>query len=496
LINGMPPWSHTLDQPSPYYDHDHGQRYWRTPVTLPQALGDLTPQRLDGEFRLLADYLPMLCWIAQSDGYIVWYNRRWHDYCGTTPAAMEGWGWQTVHDPRELPVVLDRWKAAIASGQPFEMIFPLRGEDGIFRPFLTRIVPVRDNSGAIVRWLGVNTEIGDQVAAETRLSVSEAKYDILTEAMPQMVWSTLPDGHHDYYNAQWYAFTGVPQGSTDGEAWNGMFHPDDQARAWAQWRHCLQTGAPYEIEYRLRHHSGAYRWTLGRALPVRDPAGTIVRWIGTCTDIDAAKRQAEQTEVLTHELSHRIKNIFAVIAGLIRISARHHAELKPLTNDLVARIAALGRAHEFARPHSEASKPAIGATTLKGLLEQLLSPYLDSLDGQITISGDDIPLDDRGATPLALVIHELATNAAKYGALSVASGRLDLRIARHGDNVDITWVERGGPVLQGPPQKAGFGTLLTKMSVVQQLDGEITRDWQPEGLVVGLGMKAAALSRG
>lgn len=148
------------------------------------------------------------------------------------------------------------------------------------------------------------------------LRENDAAFRVLADSMPQMVWSTLPDGFHDYYNARWYEFTGMPDGSTDGEGWNDMFHPDDQAQAWSRWSHSLATGDPYEIEYRLKHHDGNYRWTIGRANPIRDEDGRIVRWIGTCTDIDDAKRQAEQTEVLSRELSHRIKNIFAVIGGL------------------------------------------------------------------------------------------------------------------------------------------------------------------------------------
>jgi PAS domain S-box-containing protein len=476
---------------------DHGQRYWREPVTLDRSIPAPRPDQLDGEFRLLAEHLPTLCWIARHDGYIVWYNRRWHQYCGTSPADMEGWGWRSVHDPAELPTVLERWRAAIEAARPFEMIFPLRGADGQFRPFLTRIVPVRDGSGEVVRWFGVNTEIGAQVAAEHQLSVSEAKYDILTEAMPQMVWSTLPDGAHDYYNAQWYAFTGATPGANDNQALGDRVHPDDRARASSLWRRSLETGAPYEIEHRLRHRSGDYRWTLGRALPVRDRTGAIVRWIGTFTDIDAAKRQAQQTEVLSRELSHRIKNIFAVITGLIRLSTRRHPELKAVMGDLVARIAALGRAHEFARPHSEASMPKIGATTLQGLLGVLLGPYLDAHEGQIRIVGDDLPLDDRGATPLALVIHELATNSAKYGALSVLGGRLRVEVRRiDGEQVEISWVEEGGPLIDAPPTQLGFGAQLTAMSVEQQLGGAITRDWRPDGLVVVLRLKASALSRG
>lgn len=475
---------------------DHGQTYWRAPVCLSETLGALESNNLDHEFRLLADHLPTLCWIARGDGYIVWYNRRWHDYCGTMPADMEGWGWQSVHDPAELPRVLDAWNHAIGAAQPFEMTFPLRGADGAFRPFLTRIVPVRDAAGAVVRWLGVNTEIGAQVAAEQQLSVSEAKFEILTDAMPQMVWSTLPDGFHDYYNARWYEFTGAPYGSTDGEGWNGLFHPEDQDRAWARWRRSLETGEPYEIEYRLRHHSGTYRWTLGRAHPVRGKDGQIVRWIGTCTDIHDAKQQAAETELLSRELSHRIKNIFAVIAGLVRISGRRHAELKPVLGDLTDRIASLGRAHEFARPHSALSRPRTGAGTLIGLLEELLRPYIDPHRGPIEIIGEQVPLDDRGATPIALVVHELATNAAKYGALSAQGGSLHIQVARDGDMVEVLWTESGGPRISGAPQHSGFGTQLAGMSVEQQLGGSIQRDWRPEGLVVTLRFKASALSRG
>ena len=106
-------------------------------------------------------------------------------------------------------------------------------------------------------------------------SDSETRFRTLADTMPQMVWSTLPDGSHDYYNARWYEFTGAPYGSTDGEGWAGMFHPDDQDRAWAVWNRSLTTGEPYEIEYRLKHHSGVYRWTLGRAMPIRDDEGDV-----------------------------------------------------------------------------------------------------------------------------------------------------------------------------------------------------------------------------
>jgi PAS domain S-box-containing protein len=333
------------------------------------------------------------------------------------------------------------------------------------------------------------------VAARDTLQRMNSAFRILTDAMPQMVWSTLPDGFHDYYNARWYEFTGVPPGSTDGEAWNGMFHPEDQDHAWGIWQHSLRTGEPYEITYRLRHHSGEYRWTLGRALPLRNESGVIVRWIGTCTDIHEAKMIAEENEVLSRELSHRIKNIFAVINGLIGMSARQSPELRPLAAELQDRIAALGRAHEFARPHSEQSRPVNIASTLSGLLTEILCAYPAQGEGRLVISGDDPAIDDRSATPIALVFHELATNSAKYGALSAAGGRVDITIAQADDVVAVQWIESNGPKVSGAPSETGFGTRLVQLAITQQLAGQIERHWLPEGLRVDMQVSAARLRK-
>jgi len=299
-----------------------------------------------------------------------------------------------------------------------------------------------------------------------------------------MVWSTLPDGDHDYFNARWYEFTGVPLGSTDGEGWNGVFHPDDQERAWTVWRHSLETGEPYEIEYRLRHRSGEYRWTLGRAMPVRGSDGRIVRWIGTCTDIDDAKRQTEQIEILSRELSHRIKNIFAVIGSLIALSARQAAEHRPFADKIRQRISALGRAHEFVRPHSDASRQTGRAVTLHALVAEILSPYPAFEEGRIGIAGEDVDVDDRSATPLALLIHELATNGTKYGALSNEHGRVDIATRVEDDYLVLEWNESGGPEVHGSPDSEGFGTVLSELSIHGQLAGELTREWHDQGLRV------------
>jgi len=137
-----------------------------------QAAEELS--RREAQFRNLAEALPALCWMAYGDGHIFWYNSRWYEYTGATPGQMEGWGWQNVHDPEVLPAVMERWSASIRSGENFEMVFPLRRADGSFRPFLTRVVPIRDEAGRIVRWFGTNTDIAGQKEIERELRNANA----------------------------------------------------------------------------------------------------------------------------------------------------------------------------------------------------------------------------------------------------------------------------------------------------------------------------------
>ncbi|HUG46486.1 MAG TPA: PAS domain-containing protein, partial [Sphingomicrobium sp.] len=158
--------------------------------------------------------------------------------------------------------------------------------------------------------------VDERKRAEEALREREARFRKTLDYIPQMVWLTLPDGLHDYYNRTWYEFTGVTEGSTDGEAWNDMFHADDQERAWELWNRSLKTGEPYEIEYRLRHHSGEYRWVLGRALPERDTGGNIVRWYGTCTDIHdqvCAQRSLHETEIFQQSVLEASADCIKVI---------------------------------------------------------------------------------------------------------------------------------------------------------------------------------------
>ena len=318
----------------------------------------------DSKFRELAENIPTLCWMANPDGFIFWYNRRWYEFTGTTPEAMQGWGWQSVHDPVELPSVLARWRNSIATGEPFEMVFPLKSKSGHFSPFLTRVTPRVDDSGTVTGWFGVNTDITEQLKAE------------------------------------------------------------------------------------------------------------------------------HQRALVASELSHRIKNIFTVVAGLISLSAKNFPEAKSFSTNLKMRIAALSYAHDFIQPKSEGASAR--ATTLFTLVHELLAPYQDG--ARFVTLGDDIEIDDKAATPLALLYHELATNAAKYGALSVPSGKVTISSRVLGDVVRMTWDEAAGPPVT-EPENYGFGSRLAVLSVEEQLGGSLSYDWKISGLSVVATVPASSVTR-
>lgn len=381
--------------------------------------------------------------------------------------------------------IIARYAAVVETGRSdaFEVVIPALEN----RAYEARVHPLDENRFAVLF-----VEITDRKRAEAQLKAHRASLASIVDYVDQMIWTTRPDGYHDFYNRRWYEFTGVPPGSTDGEAWNGMFHPDDQDRAWARWRHSLETGAPYEIEYRLRHRSGTYRWVLGRAHAVRSETGEIIQWMGTCTDIHEQKELREQLELASRELSHRIKNIFAVISGLIGLSVRGRPEAKAFAGDLRERILALAEAHDHARPDGTGAQAH--ETTVLGLVRRLLKPY--ELEGHVRVvsGGDDVPLDAHSVTPISLAVHELATNAAKYGALSVPEGRIVLNGERQGDRYVLCWQEEGGPSAS-EPQHFGFGSRLVDVTLRDQLGGELTRKWRPEGLQVRLSAPMKRLAR-
>ena len=271
----------------------------------------------------------------------------------------------------------------------------------------------------------------ERARALRSVAANEARLRELADAMPQMVWVTRPDGYHEYYNKRWYEFTGVPDGSTDGEAWNGVFHPDDQGRAWAAWRRSLATGEPYEVEYRLRHHSGEYRWTLGRALPIRDAAGATVRWYGTCTDIDTLKRlQGERESLLASERAAREEAERASEAKSEFLATLSHELRTPLTPVLLT--VSLMESHPGLPPDLREDVATIRRNV--ELESRLISDLLDLT----RISNGKMQLDEQDVD-LHLVVRRAIDICQREASAKLT---VDLRASRHTVRGDSTRLQQ------------------------------------------------------
>ena len=246
------------------------------------------------DFAALADNMAQLAWMADPSGRVFWYNQRWHDYTGFTPAQMRGKGWQRVHDPALRDAVNARYLAALRTEEPWEDTFPLRRHDGTFRWFLSRARPIRDASGAVVRWFGTNTDVTALRQLQQQLSASEEEQRIQAESIPQQVWTARPDGTVDYYNQRTAAYLGVALAAGGTADMPGFVHPDDRARIEERWQAAITSQRYYEVEFRLRRYDGEYRWFLSQAQARREPGGQLLKWYGTNTDVHQLRGLQEQ----------------------------------------------------------------------------------------------------------------------------------------------------------------------------------------------------------
>ncbi len=256
----------------------------------------------EARFRNMADHAPVMMWVVDDGGKCTYLNTKWYEFTGQSVEEAEGFGWLDATHPDDKDAATKIFLDALAKRAAFRLEYRLRRHDGVYRWAIDAAEPRFSSEGTFLGYIGSVIDIDERHEMERKLWDSESGLRALTNSIDQMVWSTRPDGYHDFYNQRWYDFTGTEPGSTDGVGWNDIFHPDDQERAWTVWRHSLATGEPYHIEYRLRHRSGRYRWVIGRANPVRDANGRISRWHGTCTDVHELKTaEMQRTAILGFE---------------------------------------------------------------------------------------------------------------------------------------------------------------------------------------------------
>ncbi len=270
------------------------------------------------------------------------------------------------------------------------------------------------------------------------------------------------------------------------EQLSAHIHPADRDRVRAGFTATRSVAGSYEIDFRILLGADI-RWISARGQGA--DAGVVDRaMFGVFLDVTGRKQAEEGSELLAGEMSHRVKNLLAIAAGLTEFTSRSSSSIEDMTRQLTQRLTSLGRAHDLVRPlPGEQGKAAL----LGDLLAILLSPYEDTaaFSGRLRVAVPRMGVGERAATTLAMVIHELATNSVKHGALSSPEGILDVSGRTEGDEVQLVWAETGGPEIVGVPVMQGFGSRMIVRSVATQFGGGLAYDWQPSGLVATLTMR-------
>jgi two-component sensor histidine kinase len=260
-------------------------------------------------------------------------------------------------------------------------------------------------------------------------------------------------------------------------------HPADRDRVKAAFAATRAIVGAYEIDFRIMIGDDV-RWISARGQGNdADIVGGVMH--GIFIDVTGRKQAEEGHELLAGEMSHRVKNLLAIASGLTAITSRSAKTTADMAQELTHRLTALGRAHDLVRPlPGQQGKAAL----LGDLFTVLLAPYDDmgAFSGRIRVSVPRIGVGEQAATTLALVVHELATNSLKYGALSSATGTLDISCAPHETEVVVVWTERGGPPVTAPAGDGGYGSKLLNRGMTVQLGGSISCDWSAEGVIVSL----------
>jgi PAS domain S-box-containing protein len=276
----------------------------------------------ENRYRTLANAVSQLMWVNDPNGNVQFYNQRWQEYAGM-PLQLGVGLWQDLIHPDDYPLVTAIRARALQTGDAYEVECRLKRFDQVYRWHLARIVPLKDDQEHVLQWFGTATDIHDVKQTEAALRASELNFRTLADTMPQMFWTARPDGWIDYYNQRWYSYTGMTYEQTQGWGWDVVLHPDDREHCIDRWRDSIRTGRNYEIECRFHCASnGQYRWHLGRAFPLRDDTGQIIRWFGSCTDIHDQKKalderdRALERERVTREeaeAANRIKDEFLAV---------------------------------------------------------------------------------------------------------------------------------------------------------------------------------------
>jgi PAS domain S-box-containing protein len=468
------------------------------PVLLDEHVLDL-PDRLLGA-RAVLEALPVALYTTDAVGRITSYNEAAVELWGRRPVlGDDAWcGSWRLYWPDGTPMPHDQCPMAVAlkEGRAIKGAEALAERpDGRRVPFLAYPTPLRDASGALVG--AVNTLV--DITEHKRADETGARLAAIVEASDDAIVSKDLNGIILTWNRGAERLFGYTAEEAVGKPITILIPPD---------RHDEEPGILERIRrgeridhyetVRMRKDGGLIDISL-TVSPVRNAVGRIIGASKIGRDITERRRAEERQNLLLREMNHRIRNLFALARGLVTLSARSADTPEHLAEAVGERLRALAHAHDLTLPDlARGGEGSEKATTLAALLRAIVSPYDESENKdheRVKLNGPDVPVRGSAVTSLALLLHEFAANAAKYGALSAPTGQVAVRWTVTKGELLLRWQEQGGPSLNGPPEGEGFGSLLARGTVESQLGGRISRDWKPKGLTAHLAIPVTSLTR-
>ena len=440
----------------------------------------------EARFRAAIGALDGILWTNDASGRMVGDQPGWAGLTGQSQAQYQGFGWTDAIHPDDAAATVDTWNAAVARGGTFVFEHRVRRHDGVWRDFLVRAMAAFEPDGSIREWIGVHTDITERKRAEERLRESEARFRAMADSAPAPVWMTSAAGGVEFANEAFAAFAGVAPEALLGDAWIGMIHPEDILEVGTRRAQARAGLLAYGFEARFRCGDGAYRWMSANCRPRIDERGQFQGYIGIAMDVTETKAAEARQRLLINELNHRVKNTLASIQSIARQTLRPDETPPHVRERLIDRLLAMSAAHDVL------TRESWEGASIEEIVRQGLRPFVDDQDpGRIFADGPALRVGASAALSLALAVHELATNAVKYGALSAPAGRVVIAWEDLGDGRGVLrWTESGGPPVNAPVRK-GFGTRLLDGGLSADLGGQPKLSFAADGVRAVLPVRLA-----
>jgi len=443
--------------------------------TTPWVFAERAQRESESRFRTLADNIAAFAWMADEAGNIFWYNKRWFDYTGLPFEEARQWGWPLRQHPDHVTRTMEKIERCLTTGEVWEDTFPLKGRDGVYRWFLSRAMPIRDDAGKVIRWFGTNTDITEHLEEAEK----NAQLATIVATSADAIISMNSEGIIQSWNPGAERAFGYTSEEVIGKSERLLFPEGAEQEFEDKYRH-LRDGEHVLRDTVRRRKDGSLLDVAINVAPMRRPDGRIFGFSAIFRDITERSRVEKHLRMVMRELSHRTKNLLAVIVAMVRQTARSSSDVAVLQSQLIQRLQSLSASHDLL-----VAEDWTGAS-LEELIRAVLQPFIGSSTDALECRGQPVFINATAAQNLGLALHELATNAAKYGALSTSTGRVRVTWGFENDesgtpHLVVKWQEQGGPRVSAPTVK-GFGHVVIERVVGQALNAQVNYTFDPEGV--------------